>query len=317
MHSEQRDSSSAGDFLPGATTLDLNFLGYPEAIASCLMAGDGEIALVDSGPTSCLPTLQAKLAERGLKVADLTHLLLTHIHLDHAGAAGSLVKENPRLKVYVHSVGAKHMVDPSRLLSSAARLYGDSMQRWYGEFLAVPHENIVALEGGETLRVAGSQFEVAYTPGHASHHVAYLDLANGTCFVGDTTGMRLPEFELVAPVTPPPDIDLEAWERSLVAIERRKPARVFLTHFGPFSDVAAHLNGTREGLRKWSERAAQIMREETDEPAQVARFTGLAEQEFRAALPEQHAKRYIFGANPLLSWYGLARYWKKRAAVSK
>jgi glyoxylase-like metal-dependent hydrolase (beta-lactamase superfamily II) len=312
MLSDSQNAASTRDSLPRAASLDLEFLGYPEAIASCLMQGDNEIVLVDSGPASCLPSLKKRLAEHGLNVTDLTHLLLTHIHLDHAGAAGSLVKENPRLQVYVHSIGAKHLADPTKLLASAARLYGDAMQKTYGEFLAVPRENLHALEGGETLHVADRAFEVAYTPGHASHHVSYFDQANGTCFIGDTTGMRLPQHDFVAPVAPPPDIDLEAWTRSLAEVERRDPARLFLTHFGPFGDIGAHLDRTREGLRKWSERAARILQAGGDEQNQIAQFTSQADEEIRAALPEENASRYIFGASPLLSWYGLARYWKKR-----
>jgi glyoxylase-like metal-dependent hydrolase (beta-lactamase superfamily II) len=299
--------------LPEASILDLNFLGYSEAIASCLLEGGGELALVDSGPTSCLPTLRAKLAERGLQVADLTAILLTHIHFDHAGAAGTLIRENPDLKVYVHSIGAKHMVNPERLLASATRLYGDAMQQMFGEFLAVPAENLAVLEGGERLQVAGRKVEVAYTPGHASHHVTFLDLSTGTAFVGDTTGLRLPGHGLVAPVTPPPDIDLEVWDRSLDEISRRDPALVFLTHFGPYKNVEEHLDQTREGLHRWADRAAEIMAATADNGARIARFVQESEAEIHRALPAETAARYTKGANATLSWYGLERYWRKRA----
>lgn len=299
--------------LPEASILDLNFLGYSEAIASCLLEGDGELALVDSGPTSCLPTLRAKLAERGLQVADLTSILLTHIHFDHAGATGTLVRENPHLKVYVHSIGAKHMVSPERLLASATRLYGDAMQQMFGEFLAVPAENLIVLEGDEEFQVAGTKMEVAYTPGHASHHVTYIDESAGTAFVGDTTGLRLPGHGMVAPVTPPPDIDLEVWDRSLDEISRRRPARVFLTHFGAYENVEEHLDQTREGLHRWADRAAEIMASTTDSGARIARFVQESEAEMRRALPAESAARYSKGANATLSWYGLERYWRKRA----
>jgi len=299
--------------LPEASILDLNFLGYSEAIASCLLEGGGELALVDSGPTSCLPTLRAKLAERGLQVADLTAILLTHIHFDHAGAAGTLVRENPRLKVYVHGIGAKHMVNPERLLASATRLYGDAMQQMFGEFLAVPAENLTVLVGGEQLQVAGRKVEVIYSPGHASHHVTFLDLSTGTAFVGDTTGLRLPGHGLVAPVTPPPDIDLEVWDRSLEEISRRKPARIFLTHFGPYKNVEEHLDQTREGMHRWADRAAEIMAATTDDGARIARFIKESEAEMHRALPAETAVRYTKGANATLSWYGLERYWRKRA----
>lgn len=305
--------SQSGASLPDSPILDLNFLGYPEAIASFLMEGGHDLALVDCGPSSCLPTLRAKLAERGLKVTDLTAVLLTHIHFDHAGAAGTLVRENPRLRVYVHSVGAKHMASPERLLASATRLYGDAMQHMFGEFLPVPQENLSALEGGEQFQIAGRKIEVAYTPGHASHHVSFFDQSNGTAFIGDTTGLRLPGYDLVAPVTPPPDVDLDLWDRSLTDIAHREPSNLFLTHFGPYADVREHLDKTREGTHRWAERAAGIMASTDDAAARIARFVNESEEEFHRQIPAEAVVRYKGGANATLSWYGLERYWRKRA----
>ncbi|HTA94874.1 MAG TPA: MBL fold metallo-hydrolase, partial [Verrucomicrobiae bacterium] len=152
----------------GTSIIDLNFLGVRESVGLYLLEGNAELALVDSGPSSCLPGLGNFLAARNLTLADISALLLTHIHFDHAGAAGTLVKENPDLRVYVHEIGAKHLKDPSRLLKSATRLYGDALQQMFGEFLPVPEENIHALAGGESIRAAGREIEVAYTPGHAS-----------------------------------------------------------------------------------------------------------------------------------------------------
>lgn len=311
MPSADRSAPSAS--LLDGSILDLNFLGYSEAIASYLLEGNGELVLVDSGPSSCLPTLRDRLAKRGLSVGDLTGVLLTHIHFDHAGATGTLVRENPRLRVYVHSVGAKHMVRPERLLASATRLYGSAMQEMFGEFLAVPAENLTVLNGGEQLRIAGREVEVAYTPGHASHHVTFFDQSTGTAFVGDTTGLRIPGHEIVAPVTPPPDIDLEVWERSLAEISRRNPSRVFLTHFGPYTNVGEHLEQTRQGMHRWADRAAKIMAATSDNSARITRFVRESEEEFHRALAPESARRYIKGANATLSWFGLERYWRKRA----
>jgi glyoxylase-like metal-dependent hydrolase (beta-lactamase superfamily II) len=298
---------------PNTSIIDLHFRGYEGAIASCLLEGGGELAIVDCGPTSCLPKLREGLAARGIKVSDLTSLLLTHIHFDHAGAAGSLVRENPRLRVYVHNKGAAHMVDPTKLLNSATRLYGDAMQQLFGEFLAVPRENIISLDGGESLRVAGREIEVAYTPGHAVHHVSFFDQSAGIAFTGDTTGMRLTGHDFVAPVTPPPDINLAIWDASLAEIARRKPARLFITHYGPFDDVGGHIERTREGNYRWAERAKGILAKHPDESAQIAEFNAEAAKDFREQLPADAAARYLIGANPTLSWYGLARYWRKRA----
>lgn len=306
-------SPSLANSLPGASIIDLNFLGIRESVASCLLEGGGELVLVDCGPSTCLPALRAGLAERGLKTADLTAILLTHIHFDHAGAAGTLVRENPRLRVYVHEVGAKHLGDPSRLTKSATRLYGDAIQRMFGEFLPVPPENLHALAGGEVFPVAGRKIEVAYTPGHASHHVCFFDQSTGTAFTGDTAGVRLPGFDFVAPVTPPPDVNLDAYDASLTEIANRNPSRLFLTHFGSFENVQDHLQQSREGLKRWAERADAILKESSENSDRIARFNAFADEDFRRNLPEDVARRYAVNTMPTVSWHGLARYWRKRA----
>jgi glyoxylase-like metal-dependent hydrolase (beta-lactamase superfamily II) len=297
----------------GTSIIDLNFLGVREAVGLYLLQGNNELALVDSGPSSCLPALREFLASRGLKLSDISALLLTHIHFDHAGATGTLVKENPNLKVYVHELGAKHLKDPARLLSSATRLYGDALQQMFGEFLPVPRENIHELIGGESIRAAGRQIEVAYTPGHASHHVSYFDQSTGAAFTGDTTGMRLPGYEIVAPLTPPPDIDLAAFTESLAEIERRRPTQLLLPHFGAYNNVGEHLQATREVLYAWTERTWTIMKNNPEESVRIEKFATQAEEEFRAKLPnEEIIARYNTVAMPQLSWYGLERYWRKR-----
>ncbi|HEY4839010.1 MAG TPA: MBL fold metallo-hydrolase [Candidatus Acidoferrales bacterium] len=297
----------------GTSIIDLDFLGVREAVGLYLLEGNGELALVDSGPSSCLPALREFLTARGLTLSDISTLLLTHIHFDHAGATGTLVKENPNLKIYVHELGAKHLKDPSRLLNSATRLYGDALQQMFGEFLPVPTENIHELIGGESFRTAGREIEVAYTPGHASHHVSYFDQSTGAAFTGDTTGMRLPGYKIVAPLTPPPDIDLAAFTESLAEIERRKPSQLLLPHFGAYNNVGEHLQATREALYAWTERTWTIMKNNPEESARIEKFTAQAEEEFRAQLPnEEIIARYNAVAMPQLSWYGLERYWRKR-----
>src|SRR5713226_1613488 len=192
-------------------TLDTNWTGRPQSIAAALLEFDGARAIVDPGPASTLPELRRRLAERGVPVSKLDAVLLTHIHLDHAAATGELVRENPRIAVYVHERGAPHMMDPSKLIGSARRLYGAELETLYGEFLPVPQENLRILHGGETLELGNRKLLVQYTPGHASHHVTYFEPVDRVAFVGDTAGISVQGHSFILPATPPPDIDLALW----------------------------------------------------------------------------------------------------------
>ncbi len=247
------------------TALDMNWVGRPHSIAAALLESNGHRAIVDPGPESTSGTLRERLQSRGLSVAQLDAILLTHIHLDHAGATGSLLRENPRLAVYVHTLGAPHMIDPSRLLASAARLWPDTLHQLFGETLPVPRENLRILEGGETLTLGACKLEVAYTPGHASHHVSYFDAAEGVAFVGDTTGIRIDNGSYILPATPPPDINLEIWENSFAAILARRPSRLFLTHFGYAENPAEHIDEFRRRLHGWADLAAEVLQSTSGE----------------------------------------------------
>ena len=185
----------------GLSWVDLQFHDRPQVIASALVQGASGVAIIDPGPTTCLQTLDLGLQASGIRWADVRHILLTHIHLDHAGATGTIVREHPHVKVLVHERGAKHMADPSRLIESATRIYGDRMDHFWGEFAAVPQQNLVVLNGGERIEAGGRTFEVAYTPGHASHHVSYFDSSSGVAFVGDTAGVCI-NNGFVLPPTP-------------------------------------------------------------------------------------------------------------------
>jgi glyoxylase-like metal-dependent hydrolase (beta-lactamase superfamily II) len=210
--------------------IDTEHLGN-ERVTCCWQVGD---VLVDPGPESTLSTVMDEIEDRAPRA-----LLLTHIHLDHAGGTGALVRAFPDLPVYVHELGAPHLIDPSKLLPSAARLYGEeNMDRMWGEIVPVPERNIRLLRGGETVE----GFRVAYAPGHASHHVVYLHEDSGWVFTGDTAGVRIHREGPVVPPTPPPDIDVEAWLQSIDAIEAWDPAALALTHFGAYDDVASHLD---------------------------------------------------------------------------
>jgi glyoxylase-like metal-dependent hydrolase (beta-lactamase superfamily II) len=298
------------------TILDTNWVGRPRSVASALLESGGHRAIIDPGPESTYATLRERLQARGLSVAQLDAVLLTHIHLDHAGASGSLVRENPRLAVYVHNLGAPHMIDPSRLLASAARLWPDNLHQLFGETLPVPKENLRILEGGETLTLGARKLEVAYTPGHASHHVSYFDAAEGLAFVGDTTGIRIDNGPYILPATPPPDISLEIWENSFAAILARRPSRLFLTHFGYAENPAEHIDEFRRRLHGWAELAAEILRSASSESEAKETFVARAQAEMQERLGADDAEHHAFTAGLDLSFLGLARYLRKRAEAT-
>ena len=279
---------------PPAEPIDLHHAGAARTVGAYLLETSAGLALFDCGPSSCIPTLKAGLAERGHELGDVTQLLLSHIHLDHAGAAGSLVREHPTLQVWVSEVGAPHLVDPARLERSARRLYGDTFDELWGELAPVPEDNV---------RIAADRavgLEVFLSPGHASHHVCYFDGA--TLYAGDAAGVRIQPSRSILPPTPPPDVDVEAWYRTFEQIERRAPERLALTHFGVAEDVGRHLAELRERLDTWSRRVER----------------GASEEEFIAAakrdLPPEEADAYDRAMPFWQSYAGLKRYWDTRSA---
>jgi glyoxylase-like metal-dependent hydrolase (beta-lactamase superfamily II) len=298
------------------TVLDDLWTGRARTIAAALLESDGHRAVIDPGPGSTLETFRQQLQVHGLAVRDLDAILLTHIHLDHAGATGALVRENPRLSVYVHKLGAPHMADPSKLLASAARLWPNDLQRLFGDALPVPEGNLRILEGGETLALGARKLEVVYTPGHASHHVSYFDNPEGVAFVGDTTGVRIEGHPFVMPATPPPDIDLSIWDNSFAAILERKPSRLFLTHYGFSENPSEHILLFRERLHRWAAMAEQAIRTTTSDAAAMDSFMSAAHKEIAEHLPAEEVDHYVFSAGLNLSFLGLARYLRKRAKAA-
>jgi glyoxylase-like metal-dependent hydrolase (beta-lactamase superfamily II) len=272
--------------------IDLLHGGRERVIASYLLETEDGPALFDCGPTTCLDALKASLRKLGLALTDVRHLLLSHIHLDHAGATGVLVREHPDLQVHVSPIGAPHLVDPSRLEQSARRLYGDAFDALWGELAPVPPENVH--EVGD--RLLG--FDCVPSPGHASHHVCYVD-AEGTMYAGDAAGVRIQPGRSVLPPTPPPEFDFEAWESTLDELERRSPRRLALIHFGVADDPERHLAELRRRLREWTERVGE----------------GMSETEFeRAAAADlgEDAGTYEQAMPFWQSYAGLKRYWDKR-----
>jgi glyoxylase-like metal-dependent hydrolase (beta-lactamase superfamily II) len=297
---------------PKTTLIDVNYLGNPKVIAACLIEGQGSAAIIDPGPSSSVATLRSELDQLGLGVNDIDTILLTHIHLDHAGATGTLVKENPRIRVCVHERGARHMIDPLKLLDSARRLYGDQMDRLWGEFLPVPAENVSALTGGERLNLGGRQLEVKYTPGHAVHHVSFFDAENRLAFIGDTAGIRIANGPVILPITTPPDIDLEAFAQSWQKIRAWQPERIFLTHFGIAERVDEHLEELRQRLEEWSVAVHESLQNGGSDEERAAQFKQQVTAKLKQQLSDRDAQRYVSGAAVDLCWYGLARYWRKR-----
>jgi glyoxylase-like metal-dependent hydrolase (beta-lactamase superfamily II) len=272
--------------------IDLVHGGAARTVGVYLLDTSEGLSLFDCGPSSCIPALKAGLAERGFELGDVRNLLLSHIHLDHAGAAGSIVREHPGLQVWVSDVGAPHLIDPSRLERSARRLYGETFDGLWGELAPVPERNVRIADE----RAVG--LEVFAAPGHASHHVCYFD--GSTLYAGDAAGVRIQPSRSVLPPTPPPDVDVEAWYRTLEQIERRAPERLALIHFGLADDVGRHLAELRERLDTWAARVEE----------------GLTEPEFVAAamadLPPEEADGYDRAMPFWQSYAGLRRYWDTR-----
>jgi glyoxylase-like metal-dependent hydrolase (beta-lactamase superfamily II) len=279
------------------TLIDLDHLGQPRTIGVYLVDGPGP-ALVDCGPASCLPRLESTLAAHGVAFEDLTDLLLTHVHLDHAGAAGALVARNPGLRVHVSELGARHLTEPERLERSARRVFGAEFDRLWGSVTPVPARNL------DVVGTDAAGLECFATPGHAVHHTAFMT-SDGTCFTGDVTGVRIAPSPYVAPATPPPDIDLEAYESSLAQIEARQPRRLCLSHFGIADDPGVHLERMREGLGRWSGWVRDGATESEFVAAATAELPGL----------EASVATALKAAAPFPpSFAGLKRYWTKRHA---
>ncbi len=312
-HDNSRYTTSS---MLATTILDTNWMGRPRSIAAVLLESDGHRAIIDPGPASTLPTLRQHLGSRGIGVSDLNAVLLTHIHLDHAGATGALIKENPNLEVYVHEAGMLHMADPSKLLASAERLWPGELGHLFGETLPVSFGNLRMLKGGETVALGSRKLDVVYTPGHASHHVSYFDSSDGTAFVGDTTGFHIEAEPYVVPLAPPPDIDLEIWNASLDAIAARHPARLFLTHYGYSNNPTAHIAEYRQNLQRWSALAEEILQSTPDDRGRLEAFVSSASSEIERHVTGAEAKHYVFNCGLSLTWLGLARYHRKRAEAA-
>ena len=289
-------------------TLDLNFQGRKQAIAAYLIPHSSGVVLIECGPGSTLPGLQTALAEHGYSVADVTHVLLSHIHLDHAGAAGWLARQGA--EVYVHPVGAPHMLMPERLLASATLIYGDKMDALWGEFLPVPKDKLTVARDAQEIVIGNLRFLPIDTPGHAYHHFAYL--FEDICFTGDIGGVRISGFPYMRIPMPPPELHLEKWRKSVKRLRQERFNRIAPTHFGIFDDPDWQLNELEKGLDAVSRWLDEVM--PADPPIEELRekFSDwMDEQALASGLSEEVTKVYEI-ANPVgMSANGLQRYWKK------
>ena len=294
-------------------TIDLNFLGTEQVIASFLLLGEGSAAIVETGPTSCLEHLKGGLKTSGVSPEDVREVLLTHIHLDHAGASGHLAEILPNATFYVHELGYPHLADPSKLVKSATRIYGERMDELWGEARPVPEGRIVVLGDGDEVEAAGGRLVAHDTPGHAYHHLAYLEPDSGSLFAGDVAGIRLPGQSYVRPPTPPPEIDVEAWVRSIGVMRKISPRTLHPTHFGHYDDVDRHLSELEQRLQDW----LLFVEERADEGAsqveisEELRIKGDAEMLAEGAAPEE-SEHYDLAGNYEMLTAGILRYVEKR-----
>ena len=280
--------------------IDLHHQGVERVIGAYLVETSDGLAVFDCGPASALSTLEAGLHERGVELAELRHLLLSHIHLDHAGAAGTIVRMHPHVQVHVSAIGAPHLVDPSRLEASARRLYGDAFDSLWGELAPVPEKN-VHIVGSDAVGL-----ECFPSPGHASHHVCFVH-EDGTLYAGDAAGVRIAPSRLVLPPTPPPDIDVAAWYRTIDELEGRSPRRLALVHFGVFDDVGRHLNELRARLGEWE----RIVEEGATQDEFVERVhAGLGEL-------DDHDLQAVERAMPMWQSYAGLKRWVEKVRPSR
>jgi glyoxylase-like metal-dependent hydrolase (beta-lactamase superfamily II) len=297
---------------PGITGVDTWMAGRTRVTSAYLLHG-AQPALVETGPTTSVEAVTAGLNSLGLGPDDLAHIVVTHIHLDHAGGVGTLSHHFNRATIWVHERGAPHLADPTKLVHSATRVYGEErLQELFGPVEAVPPERLRAVTGGDRIELTERSLEVLYTPGHASHHVALVDSQSGAVFTGDALGIHLPDVRVLRPATPPPDIDVELGVESITRIRERAQNLLLFSHFGPVTEVDELCDIAARRLRKW----ADIVRDALEETDDLDRVTELLERrtadEFEPAQAEDR-ERYEILSGMRTNAEGLIRYWKKRA----
>ncbi len=292
--------------------IDTRFFDVEGIIGCYLIDGGGELSLIETGPTSTADTVLRTLEAAGYDLAAVTKVIVTHIHLDHAGASGYMLERLPRAKLYVHRVGYPHMADPSRLLASAARIYGDQLERLWGKFVPVPEDRMVALDDGDQIDASGCRLKVVYTPGHAGHHVALWEESTGILVTGDAAGVRLQNIKFVKPPTPPPEINLELWLESIAKMRALRPRLLLLTHFGPTTDPDEHFDELEGRLKAWADIVLSGLRMGLSHDAIVGQVVEASEQQLRTlGYGESETRRMELAANYDMCVAGLERYWQR------
>ncbi len=293
-------------------TLDLNFQGIPGAIASYLIPHSEGVLLIESGPGSTIPALQAGLRKHGYTEKDVSAVLLTHIHLDHAGAAGWLARQGAQ--VYVHPVGAPHLINPEKLLASAARLYGDQMEALWGEFLPTPAERLTVVEDNQVIEIGGVRLRALDTPGHANHHHVYI--YKDICFTGDVAGVRMAGTGFIGVPMVPPEFILEKWRESLLRLQQEYQlgsfARLVPTHFGEFRDTGWHLARLQKALDEIEAWMQAVMAGQPDDAQLSREFLAWTTNQMQAeGLTPIQTQAYGLANPPAVSVPGIRRYWVK------
>jgi glyoxylase-like metal-dependent hydrolase (beta-lactamase superfamily II) len=293
------------------TLIDLQFQSRPNVIGSYLFHDGKQAALLESGPASTVERLIEGIQAAGVPLDSLHQVLVTHIHHDHAGAAGVLARRYPWIKVYVHPVGAPHLADPTKLIASAARLYGERMEALWGKTEPVPTENIAVINDGDQIKLPGATIRAFDTPGHASHHHAYLDSNSGSLFTGDVAGVRKPGVRYVRPPTPPPELNIEAWRASIAKLRAVQASGLCLTHFGVHrDDIAWHWDDLDRRLVQWGEIIREEMAGGASEDAMIAQMKAQSLSELKPLGIDIGIYDVAGSYETLVAGY--ARYWKKK-----
>jgi glyoxylase-like metal-dependent hydrolase (beta-lactamase superfamily II) len=299
--------------MPTIHTIDLHYLGVPEMIACYVVVGPNGPVLVETGPSSCLAQLERGLCSLGMSLDDIRHALVTHIHLDHAGAAGHLARRG--IAVHVHEFGAQHLIDPTRLAASAKRIYGDEMDRLWGTIVPAPADRIVAVNDNDVIEVAGLRFVAIETPGHARHHHAYaLAVDHGSvCFTGDAAGMIIPGLRFINLPTPPPEFDLDLWMQSIERLERQRFRALYLTHFGMVRTPLVHLTAVKQAVRSHTEYVRAKLKLGQSELAIMELYAGwVRRQAERAGASDGQLTRFISDNLLRMNVTGILRYLSAR-----
>ncbi len=298
-------------------TIDLDFMETEGIIASFLLTGEGSAAIVETGPTPCIENLMQGLSSNGVEPGDVEQVLLTHIHLDHSGASGNLAELLPSATFYVHEIGYPHLVDPSKLVKSSTRIYGERMEELWGEIRPVSKDRLKKLSGGEEIEVADGLVSACYTPGHAYHHLAFHEPESGTLFAGDVAGVRLPGQSYVKPPTPPPEVDVEAWKGSIETMRKLGLKVICPTHFGSYEDVERHLSELEQRLEDWLLLVEERMAEERSQEDIAEELGARGDEEMlREGADTGDSERYELAANYEMLVAGLMRYVTKQRESS-